>query len=271
MNTTPTTYAIRVDGHLDEHWSAWLGELELTRDDEGTTTVTVSNADQAQLHGVLAGLRDIGAVITDLRAIGASAPSCRPALERPLHTARLTIRAATAEDIEATWRYHQLESVTEWLPARPANLDGYRERFLEPDRLARTLIVALGQSAADPIIGELMLGREDAWGQREVSDRARGTQAEVGWVLDPAHTGHGYAAEAVRELFRHCFEDLGLHRVTAECFLDNVTSWRLMERVGMRRELHARRQSLHRSGRWLDTVGYALLEEEWSSTGPALP
>jgi RimJ/RimL family protein N-acetyltransferase len=52
--------------------------------------------------------------------------------------------------------------------------------------------------------------------------------------------------------------------VTANCFLDNGTSWRLMERVGMRRELHAVRESLHRSGRWLDTVGYAMLEEEWS-------
>ena len=34
----------------------------------------------------------------------------------------------------------------------------------------------------------------------------------------------------------------------------------------MRRELHAVRESLHRSGRWLDTVGYAILDEEWSPT-----
>jgi RimJ/RimL family protein N-acetyltransferase len=51
--------------------------------------------------------------------------------------------------------------------------------------------------------------------------------------------------------------------VTANCFLDNDASWRLMERVGMRREVHAVRDSLHRSGRWLDTVNYALLAEEW--------
>ncbi len=70
MNTTPTTYAIRVNGHLDDHWSAWLGELDMTRDDDGTTTITVSVADQAQLHGVLARLRDIGAVITELRTAG---------------------------------------------------------------------------------------------------------------------------------------------------------------------------------------------------------
>jgi RimJ/RimL family protein N-acetyltransferase len=51
--------------------------------------------------------------------------------------------------------------------------------------------------------------------------------------------------------------------VTANCFADNVASWRLMERVGMRRELHAVRESLHRSGKWLDGLGYALLADEW--------
>jgi hypothetical protein len=75
MNTAPTTYVIRVDGHLDDHWSAWLGDLDLTRDDDGTTTVTASVADQAQLHGVLAGLRDIGAVLIELRAIRPPTPA----------------------------------------------------------------------------------------------------------------------------------------------------------------------------------------------------
>jgi hypothetical protein len=67
MHTAPTTYAIRVEGHLDDHWSAWLGGLHISRDDDGATTVTVQVADQAQLHGILAGLRDIGAVIHELR------------------------------------------------------------------------------------------------------------------------------------------------------------------------------------------------------------
>ena len=53
-----------------------------------------------------------------------------------------------------------------------------------------------------------------------------------------------------------------MRRVVANCFLDNVASWRLMERVGMRRELHAVAESLHRDGRWLDTVGYAILADE---------
>ena len=264
MNTAPTTYAIRIHGHLDDHWSAWLGELDMTRDDDGTTTLSVSIADQAQLHGVLAGLRDIGAVITELRTAGAPVPIGPSVLEHPLHTERLTLRPAAAEDADPTWQYRQLESVNEWLTGCPADLNGYRKLFSEPARLAAAVIVTLGHDATGPIIGDFMLRRADAWAQLDVADQARETRAELGWVLDPAYAGHGYATEAVRELLRYCFQDLGVRRVTANCFLDNATSRRLMERVGMRQELHAVRESLHRSRRWLDTVGYAILEEEWS-------
>ena len=89
MNTTPTKYAIRVNGQLDEHWSAWLGELDMTRNEDGTTTLTFWTADQAQLHGVLAGLRDIGAVITELRAADS-----RPARDGSLSGGATTRRAA---------------------------------------------------------------------------------------------------------------------------------------------------------------------------------
>jgi RimJ/RimL family protein N-acetyltransferase len=112
-----------------------------------------------------------------------------------------------------------------------------------------------------------MLRVEDAWAQAEVAEQARGVQAELGWVLHPDHAGHGYATEAVRALLRLCFEELGLRRVTANCFAANEASWRLMERVGMRRELYTVRESLHRSGEWLDGIGYALLADEWWRAG----
>ncbi len=73
MNTAPTAYAIRVDSHLDDHWSSRLGEADMTREDDGTTTITVSIADQAQLHGVVTSLRDIGAIIIELRTTNAPA------------------------------------------------------------------------------------------------------------------------------------------------------------------------------------------------------
>lgn len=265
MTAGPTSYTIRVAGHLDGHGSAWLGELDMTRHDDGTTTVTVSVPDQALLFRVLAGLRDIGAALLEVRT-GSSAGPRPSALDRPLHTEHLGLRPATADDADPTWRYRRLPSVNEWVYGSPADRDAYREVFSDPSRLATTVVVTLGRDAAAPIIGDLMLRREDAWAQRTVTDQARGAQAELGWALDPAHTGHGYATEAVREMLRYCFHDLGVRRVTATCFLDNTRSQRLMERVGMRREQHAVRESLHRSGRWLDTVGYAILREEWSPT-----
>ncbi|GAB3825832.1 hypothetical protein [Kribbella italica] len=58
-----TAYEIRVEGHLDDHWSARLGAL--TRNADGTTTITA--ADQTQLYGVLTVLRDLNAVLVEVR------------------------------------------------------------------------------------------------------------------------------------------------------------------------------------------------------------
>jgi RimJ/RimL family protein N-acetyltransferase len=265
-----TGYRIRIAGHLDNHWTDWFGGFTITRNDDGTTSLTGAVADQAQLHGILAAVRDIGAtlleVTTATKAAYHSASQAAPqprALDRALHTDRLTLRPAGVEDAEATWAFRRLDAVNEWLTGTPDDIAGYRELFAEPDRLSTTVILQLGHDPDAQVIGDLMLRREDAWAQLDVADLARGAQAELGWVLDPAHTGHGYATEAVRELLRYCFEDLGVRRVVASCFLANQSSWRLMERVGMRRETHARRESLHRSGQWLDTLGYAVLADEW--------
>lgn len=136
--------------------------------------------------------------------------------------------------------------------------DAFHARYGTPDKLAVTLVV----ECVGRVIGDLMIRVGDAWGQDEIVDRARATQAELAWCLDPAQAGHGYATEAVREQVRLCFEELGLRRVVAHCFAANEPSWRLMECVGMRRESHLVRDSLHRSGQWHDSLGYALIAGE---------
>jgi hypothetical protein len=78
MNADSQTYAIRVDGHLDDHWSARFGGLTITRNGDGTTTLAGPVADQAQLHGALAGLRDIGATLLGLCATDATEPPPPP-------------------------------------------------------------------------------------------------------------------------------------------------------------------------------------------------
>jgi RimJ/RimL family protein N-acetyltransferase len=177
----------------------------------------------------------------------------------PVRTDRLLIRPARPSDRDALGAYRGLPEVAEWLSYRPADPDDWKSLFSDPERLPRTLVI----EHAGKVIGDLFLKVEDGWAQREAEDQARGVQAEIGWCLDPAHAGHGYATEAARALLRLCFADLGLRRVVANSFADNEASWRLMERLGMRRESYTVRDSLHRERGWVDGVSYALLADEW--------
>ncbi|GAA4966179.1 GNAT family N-acetyltransferase [Actinoplanes utahensis] len=181
------------------------------------------------------------------------------ALTWPLHTDRLTLRPATPGDAEATWEFRRRPDVCHWITRALTTLEEHRAWLTDPETLARTLVIERDGT----VVGDLMIKIEDAWAQAEITEPARRVHAELGWVLHPEHAGHGYATEAVREVLRICFKDLGLRRVTAICFADNEPSWRLMERLGMRRESHTVQDCLHRSGRWLDGYGYALLAEEW--------
>jgi len=184
----------------------------------------------------------------------------------PLHSARLTIRPACSEDLAGIGAYRRLPDVSEWLPTSPATAEEHVAHISgKPDGLQKTLVVELDGT----LIGDLFLSVEDGWAQAEVADRAKGVQAEIGWCLDPAYQGKGYAAEAVAELIRACFEDLGIRRVVANSFADNTASWRLMERLGMRRELYTVAESLHRTKGWVDGVGYALLADEWRAQNTA--
>ncbi len=122
----------------------------------------------------------------------------------------------------------------------------------------------------DQVVGDLVVIVDDAWSQHESREEAEATEADLAWTLHPAHSGRGYATEAVRAVIDACFTPtsdggLGLRRVKADCFAANDASWRLMERLGMRRERHGVRDCLHRELGWLDGYTYALLAEEWSS------
>ena len=177
----------------------------------------------------------------------------------PVRTERLLLRPATPADSAPVWRYRRLEPVGRWLTRAPSTRADFRSHFESPEALAKAVVVEHDGT----VIADLMVAVGDSWAQEEVKERARGRQAELGWVLDPAYEGHGYATEAVRALLRLCFTDLGLHRVEAGCFAANEPSWRLMERVGMRRESVTRKDALHRSGEWMDGMAYGILAEEW--------
>jgi RimJ/RimL family protein N-acetyltransferase len=185
-----------------------------------------------------------------------------PEVDWPVHTDRLTLRPATPEDLRAVYAIRSLPEVGRWMPDLPTSYDAWVLAQGQRGGLERMVAVLRN----DEVIGHLYLHVEDAWSQVEVRHQAARSQAEVGWAFDPRHQGQGYATEAVRELLRLCFEELGVRRVVALAFADNAPSLRVMEKVGMRREAVMVKESLHRELGWLDGVSYALLADEWLSS-----
>jgi RimJ/RimL family protein N-acetyltransferase len=86
--------------------------------------------------------------------------------------------------------------------------------------------------------------------------------AMIGYTLAREHWGQGYALESVTGILKHCFENLNMHRIRANCDTRNEASWRLLEKIGFRREAHFV-ESYFEAETWCDEFEYALLEREW--------
>lgn len=157
----------------------------------------------------------------------------------------------------AIYGYRSLPEIGQWLTRLPTDQDSFTDHMVE--HLERLLVI----EHEGRLVGDLMLRVHDAWSQAEVAEQATDVQAEIGWALAPQAQGQGFATEAVSELITIAFE-LGVRRIEANCFADNEGSWRLMERVGMRREGRFLREALHRDGTWRDGIAYGLLADEWA-------
>jgi RimJ/RimL family protein N-acetyltransferase len=90
-------------------------------------------------------------------------------------------------------------------------------------------------------------------------------QAYIGITLARTSWGKGYGEEACRRLIAHLFSELFLHRVVAECDVENIASYTLLERLGFRREAHLL-ENIWFKGAWGSEYHYAMLDSEWKRT-----
>jgi len=67
----PARYELRIEGHIDDHWTGWFDNLALTHESDGTTTLRGLVPDQAALHGLLAKVRDLGVTLISVEVIDA--------------------------------------------------------------------------------------------------------------------------------------------------------------------------------------------------------
>ena len=85
---------------------------------------------------------------------------------------------------------------------------------------------------------------------------------EIGWIFHKDATHKGYAYEAAYALMDYGFKTLNIHRIIATAQPENTGSWKLMEKLKMRREAHFK-QCIPYQEMWWDEYYYAILKDEW--------
>lgn len=88
-------------------------------------------------------------------------------------------------------------------------------------------------------------------------------RAELGYIIHRAYWNKGYATEACRALLDFGFKRIGLNRIEATAFPENIASTRVLEKVGMQYE-GLMRQRVMRDGVARDRVMYAVLKDEYA-------
>lgn len=125
-------------------------------------------------------------------------------------------------------------------------------------RMASDEFYAIELTSTGKVIGNIYCGHRDYQSK------------EVGYIVNRGYQGKGYATEALSAVIRHAFST-GVHRIFAECDPRNIRSWKLLERVGFKREAHFRQNIyFHKDPGgapiWKDTFVYALLRSDMQIT-----
>ena len=181
----------------------------------------------------------------------------RMSLSTPsLHTARLRLRPFNDSDADALFALHSNAYVLRYWDAPPWSERARAERFLTASRQMAEegtgTRLAVDRVSDEAFIGWCSLTR---WNP----DYRR---APMGYCLDEAAWGHGYATEAARALLEWAFDTLDLNRVQAETDTRNGASAHVLEKLGFRREGTLREDCVV-NGDVSDSWVYGLLAREW--------
>ncbi|GAA1943556.1 GNAT family protein [Brevibacterium antiquum] len=184
-------------------------------------------------------------------------------LSLPLTTDRLHLRTYRESDTEALLPIYSREDVAQFLLCEPWTAEVARAEVskriprtgLDTEARALALVIETADGL-EGIEGSVVIGDIAIWFDGESSEKA-----EIGWVLNPAASGHGFATEAAIAMLNAAFAHDGLHRVVAQMDARNTASARMASRIGMRQEAHLR-QDWWSKGEWSDTLIFGMLRSD---------
>lgn len=142
-----------------------------------------------------------------------------------LTTARLLVRPLVADDVDALVPVYTNPEVTRYFQA------GVPDRAAVVRVLDRRLFRQVGPGMGSWVFERdgVVVGLGHLWPSRELP----GAVAEVGWLLNQDHWGHGYATEAARAIIDYGLHRLGLPAVWALVHRENKASLAVTQRLGM--------------------------------------
>jgi [ribosomal protein S5]-alanine N-acetyltransferase len=176
-----------------------------------------------------------------------------------LETERLLLREVLASDTDDFLRYRQQGSYWRHVPIEPPTLESMAALvngwIQNQDRKPRT---AYNLAVIDKRSGQLV-------GDAGLFVRSIGSrQGEIGWGVISSHAGQGLGTEIGQALLRLAFDTLSLHRVFAQCRIENQASRRIMAKLGMREE-GVLRESVFARGEWWSSAQSSILSSEWGA------
>ncbi|MEA2769998.1 MAG: [ribosomal protein S5]-alanine N-acetyltransferase [Acetobacteraceae bacterium] len=173
-----------------------------------------------------------------------------------LETERLLIRDVRAGDPEGFFEYMNNENYWRHVPVEPVTRDSVdvmvQRALLDQGRNPRSdYFLAVLKKHSDKLVGEAIL--------RVLSPRWR--QGEIGWGVDHRHVGNGIATEIGFAMLHFAFQQLRLHRIFAQCRVENQASRRIMTKLGMQEE-GVLRENVMARGEWWSSVQYSILSTD---------
>ncbi|PHK96107.1 GNAT family N-acetyltransferase [Pseudoroseomonas rhizosphaerae] len=151
-----------------------------------------------------------------------------------LHTPRLILRPWREEDRDALAALNADPAVMRHFPTTldRAASDAFMDRLTAHLEAHGHGFWAVERREAPGVIGLCGLARL-SW-ESIPWDAPADPPVEIGWRFATAFQRQGYAEEAARIALAHGFGPLGLAEIVAFTVAENLRSWALMERLGMR-------------------------------------
>jgi RimJ/RimL family protein N-acetyltransferase len=173
-------------------------------------------------------------------------------------TNRLRLRPFTPDDWQDLYEYLSLDEVNTFLDEWECTKEVCKEMSVQ--RSTDETIWAVCLKETGKMIGHVDIRPEYA---------PHLCIYEIGYIFSPKYGKKGYATESLQRVIQHGFEDLNAHRIIADSYPEHTASWKLLERLKMRREAHFVKYIPFRTTAdnriiWNDVYRYAILQSEWA-------